>query len=52
MACVEVHQLCPKEYMDLGVDVESSENLLLAGTEALCTSRVEVDEAQSWFLET
>ena len=40
MACVEVHQLCPEEYKDLGVEVESSENLLLAHTEALCTSRV------------
>ena len=39
-ACVEVHQLYPEEYMDVGVDVESSGNLLLACTEALCTSRV------------
>ena len=31
---------CPEEYADEGVEVESSVNLLLACTEALCTSRV------------
>ena len=41
VAYVEVHQLCPEEYVDLGVDAESSGNLLLAHTETLCTSRVE-----------
>ena len=40
MACVEVHQLCPEEYVDVGVEAQSSGNLLLAYTEALCTSRV------------
>ena len=40
MSHVEVHQLCPEEYADLAVEVESSGNLLLAHTEALCTSRV------------
>ena len=37
---MDLHQLCPEEYVDLGVEVESSGNLLLTGTEALCTSRV------------
>ena len=38
--CVEVCWLCPEEYADLGVEVDSSGNLLVAHTEALCTSRV------------
>ena len=37
---MEVHWLCPEEYMDVEVEVESSGNLLLAHTEAHCTSRV------------
>ena len=37
---MKVCQLCPEEYVDVGVGVESSGNLLLACTEALCTSRV------------
>ena len=50
---MEVHQLCPEEYMDLGVKVESSGNLLFACTEALCTSREGGSEdTQSKFLET
>ena len=52
MACVEVHRLCPEEYADLGIEVESSGNLLLACTEAICMSRVEVEDSQSWFPET
>ena len=53
MACVEVHWLCPEEYADVGVEVASSGNLLLACIKALCISRVgEIEEAQSWFLET
>ena len=35
-----MHQQCPEEYADVGVEVESSGNLLLVCTEALCTSRV------------
>ena len=46
---MEVYQLCSNEYTDLGVEVESSGNLLLSCTEALCTSRVGGSE-QSPFL--
>ena len=36
-----MHLLCPEEYADLGVEVDSSGNLLFLGcTKALCTSRV------------
>ena len=36
----------------MGVEVKSSRIWLLACTEALCTSRVGVQVAQSWFLKT
>ena len=53
MVHVEVCQQCPEEYAAVGVEVESSEELLLACSEALCTSRVGGSEdSQSWFLET
>ena len=37
---MEVHQQCSEEHADVGVEVESFGNLLLAHTEALCMSRV------------
>ena len=37
---MEVHQQCPEEYAGVGVEVESSGELLLAHTEALYMSRV------------
>ena len=52
-ACMEVHQLCLEEYVDLGVEVESSGNLLLALLRhSVCQGWEEVEEAPSWFLKT
>ena len=53
VACVEVCWLCPEEYADLGVEVEYSGNLLLhILRHSVHQGWEEVDEAQSWFLET